>query len=283
MKVSNGVRNLIPGSGAPAGESAPPSPPPAPTGGGAEAAGSMVRSGAGTGRMVNRADTVGDLRHVIEASVEAGNTANDLRRTTDTAENLENLRSAARLTGSSPLEDLENIRVAVGQVGDTPYQRLEDLRPSVAQAVGDNGFESLYAGGSLYGTGYGRGDAVADDDLYATVGQHIGWHYGEDLSGRPALPGRYPGHRPLEVLNFVADGRNVVEVSPDTYRRLERGEAFPEGGRCVRAGAESGRLLGRSAQSHRESAGRPLPDDRPEPAPDGPHGRAARRDLQPAG
>ena len=225
MKVSNGVRNLIPGSGAPAGESAPPSPPPAPTGGGAEAAGSMVRSGAGTGRMVNRADTVGDLRHVIEASVEAGNTANDLRRTTDTAENLENLRSAARLTGSSPLEDLENIRVAVGQVGDTPYQRLEDLRPSVAQAVGDNGFESLYAGGSLYGTGYGRGDAVADDDLYATVGQHIGWHYGEDLSGRPALPGRYPGHRPLEVLNFVADGRNVVEVSPDTYRRLERGEA----------------------------------------------------------
>ena len=225
MKVSNGVRNLVPGSGAPASESPPPSPPPAPTGGGAEAVGSMVRAGAGTGRIASRADTVADLRHVIEASVEAGNTANDLRRTADTADNLENLRSAARLTGSSPLEDLENIRVAVGQVGDTPYQHLEDLRSSVAQAVGDNGFESLYAGGSLYGTGYGGGGAVADDDLYATVGQHIGRHYGEDLSGRPALPGRYPGRRPIEVLNFVADGRNVVEVSQDTFRRLERGEA----------------------------------------------------------
>ena len=98
MRVAAGVRNLVPGAGAAAGEQAPPSPPPAPTGSAAGAGmvtGTVAMTGAGiarTGANVSMSiDGLADLARAGEASADAA----DMRHAGDTASQLEDLRTGA--------------------------------------------------------------------------------------------------------------------------------------------------------------------------------------------
>ena len=104
MKVATGVRNLVPGSGAPASESPPPSPPsdPASVASTALAAGGIVMIGAaGVRTAANMSLSADNLADFVRAGRIAGDVDNaaDLRHAADTAAQLEELRTAANQGG----------------------------------------------------------------------------------------------------------------------------------------------------------------------------------------
>ena len=103
MRVAMGVRNLVPGAGAASEEQAPPSPPPAAAAGGAVAGAGLVMGGANMARAGLNVGLAGDgmfdAMRAGSAVADASGAHNiaDLRRTADTATQLEDLRSQANL------------------------------------------------------------------------------------------------------------------------------------------------------------------------------------------
>ena len=99
MRVAMGVRNLVPGAGAASEEQAPPSPPPAAAAGGAVAGAGLVMGGANMARAGLNVGLAGDgmfdAMRAGSAVADASGAHNiaDLRRTADTATQLEDLRT----------------------------------------------------------------------------------------------------------------------------------------------------------------------------------------------
>ena len=166
MRVALGVRNLIPGAGAAAGEPAPPTVPPAPGAGvaaGGAVAGGVVMAGAGLGRGVANAalsaDSMVDMFRGAEAAADVAGMQNaaDLRHAADTATQLDDLRTQAKFQlmedwattsddlfmQASEMDELNPRRAAAmedaaGQLDAAKAQSLrgEDPRPGLlAKAV----------------------------------------------------------------------------------------------------------------------------------------------------
>ena len=143
MKVARGVRNLIPGSGAPASETPPPSPPsdPASVASGALAVGGMVMVGGAAARTTANitvsADNLIDIARVGSMAGDVDNAA-DLRHAADSAAQLDELRTAANQGGD---------------LGDA--RRLDDMGE-------ENPYDEI-------GGGANRGDSSSPEDSYSTV------------------------------------------------------------------------------------------------------------------
>ena len=136
MKTATGVRNLIPGSGAPASEQPPPSPPSTPSGAGTGAMVVTVGAGGagGAARSMGRWDDFQDITRVL-GSVDEMEDASNLRHSADTADTLNGLSDTARTL------DLE-IPNGMGQMEPPPANLPEGFARTQAMSQLDDVVEA---------------------------------------------------------------------------------------------------------------------------------------------
>ena len=147
MKVAMGVRNLIPGSGAPASETPPPSPPsdPASVASGALAVGGMVMVGGAavrtTANITVSADNLIDIARVGSMAGDVDNAA-DLRHAADSAAQLDELRTAADQGGG--LGDARRLDGDSGNPGNVYDGLVDETNPNRGDSGNpDNAYEGL--------------------------------------------------------------------------------------------------------------------------------------------
>ena len=229
MKVSMGVRNLLPGAGGAAAEPPPPAPPPAAPADQRPFEPWYLAKGLKRRRaQITKLDSVTNMIHVANTAQDMENAA-DLRHL-DAADNLEELRTAAgQGEGYEDLEELRRLDTVDQGAPEPVYHTLEGPAPTDQPAyhtlegpapTDQPAYHTLE--GPEIGTGeelYARGDTygVENEVLYDVFRPQF-----DHKEVKPVDMRRNPRFKP-QKLDFVTDGRGIVVVGADTYEQLEQG------------------------------------------------------------